>query len=554
MLAWATRFCAERWVSGGMLASCGYSVSRGRDDKMQRMMIAAVLAVTSATFAGTFVCEPQQTAKLMADDGAIEEFFGNSVALDAGVAVIGAYGDDDNGSQSGSAYIYEQQGDGTWQQLAKLTANDGVDGDQFGTSVAISGGVAIIGAYGDGSESGSAYVFEQQEDGTWVQSAKLTADDGDSQDYFGNSVALDAGVAVIGAYGTDVNGSQSGSAYVYEQQGDGMWQQISKLTPDDGATNDGFGKSVALDAGVAVIGADSDDDMGDSSGSVYVYEQQGNGTWLQIAKLTADDGAEGDNFGNSVALDAGVAVIGAEFDDDKGSQSGSVYVFERQGNGGWLQIAKVTADDGSMNDNFGYSVALDSGVAVIGAWLDSDIAEFSGSAYVCEQQLDGTWQQIAKLTPNDGTSNDYFGHSVATSGGVAVIGSPGNDDDNGFNSGSAYVYEQQVDGGWNPNALIDCNDNGICDYDEIAAAPINDTDENGILDECEVGACCIGTAVVCTISIELDCMQFGGQWQGLETTCEEVDCPTSCLGDLTGSGDVVIHDLLILLEHWGPCP
>jgi hypothetical protein len=136
---------------------------------------------------------------------------------------------------------------------------------------------------------------------------------------------------------------------------------------------------------------------------------------------------------------------------------------------------------------------------------------------------------------------------------MAVIGAIG-DDDNGNESGSVYVYEQQVDGGWNPNALIDCNENGICDFDEIAAVPIKDTDENGTLDECEVGACCIGTAVVCTISMESDCLQFGGQWQGLETTCEEVDCPTSCLGDLTGSGDIVIHDLLILLEHWGPCP
>ena len=105
-----------------------------------------------------------------------------------------------------------------------------------------------------------------------------------------------------------------------------------------------------------------------------------------------------------------------------------------------------------------------------------------------------------------------------------------------------------------PSALIDCNENGICDFDEIAAAPIQDANENGILDECEVGACCISTTVVCEIAEEYDCLRFGGQWQGLETTCENVDCPTSCLGDVTGDGEVSIYDLLIVLESWGPCP
>jgi hypothetical protein len=453
---------------------------------MQRMISAAVLAVTSATFGGTIQCLPQQTAKLTADDGAERDSFGNSVATSGGVTVIGAYFKDNN---TGSAYVYEQQIDDTWEQVAKLTLDDGHWNDLFGRSVAISGGVAVIGANGvdNGVDGfGSAYVYEQQGDGTWQQTATLTANDGNE---FGWSVAIDAGVAVIGDYRGDGNVSNSGTAYVFEQQEDGTWQQIAKLMADDGASGYWFGYSVALDAGVAVIGG--------ISGSVYVYEQQGDGTWQQTATLTTADGGSNDYFGGSVALDAGVAVIGASGNDDNGSNSGSAYVFE--------------------------------------------------------QQVDGTWAQTATLTADDGAEGDSFGNSVATSGGMAVIGAIG-DDDNGNESGSVYVYEQQADGGWNPNALIDCNENGICDFDEIAAVPIKDTDENGTLDECEVGACCIGTAVVCTISMESDCLQFGGQWQGLETTCEEVDCPTSCLGDLTGSGDVVIHDLLILLEHWGPCP
>ena len=122
---------------------------------------------------------------------------------------------------------------------------------------------------------------------------------------------------MIGAWGDDDNGDNSGSAYVFEQQADGTWQQIAKLTADDGASNDEFSTSVAIDGGVAVIGAQYDDDNGYDSGSVYVFEQQADGTWQQIAKLTADDGAEGDWFGSSVALDGDVVVIGAQYDDDK---------------------------------------------------------------------------------------------------------------------------------------------------------------------------------------------------------------------------------------------
>ena len=269
--------------------------------------IVATLMLAEVTFAET-LCAPQQTTKLTADDGAVSDYFGNNLALDAGVAVIGARYDDDNGNGSGSAYVYEQQADGTWQQIAKLTADDGASNDQFGYRVATSGGVTMIGAWGDddnGDNSGSAYVFEQQADGTWQQIAKLTADDGASNDEFSTSVAIDGGVAVIGAQYDDDNGYDSGSVYVFEQQADGTWQQIAKLTADDGAEGDWFGSSVALDGDVVVIGAQYDDDNGDDSGSVYVYEQQADGTWEQFAKLTADDGASGDGFGVSVALDGG---------------------------------------------------------------------------------------------------------------------------------------------------------------------------------------------------------------------------------------------------------
>ena len=445
---------------------------------MQQTMAVAILALTSVGFAGTEPCPPQQIAKLTANDGASGDHFGSSVATSGGIAVIGAYGDDDNGGESGNAYVYEQQVDGTWQQTAKLMANDGADGDLFGWSVALDAGVVVIGARLDdnnSNDSGSAYVYEQQGDGTWQQIAKLTAGDGVGEDNFGHSVAIDAGVAVIGAFGDDDNGINSGSAYVYEQQGNGDWQQTTKLTADDGASYDQFGISVALDAGVAVIGARFDDDNGNDSGSAYVYKQQGDGTWQQVTKLMAGDGGTDDNFGHSVALDAGMAVIGAYLDDDNGINSGNAYVYEQQGDGTWLQTTKLTANDGSSYDSFGISVALNAGVAVIGAYSDGDNGTDSGSSYIYEQQAGGTWQQIAKLTANDGADGDLFGISVALDAGVVVIGATG-DEDNGNESGSAYVFDLLT---------IDCNNNGVCDTDDLFNGTSADCNGNGIPDECD---------------------------------------------------------------------
>ena len=486
--------------------------------------------LAEVTFAET-LCAPQQIAKLTANDGASDDRFGISVALDGGVAVIGAYSDDDN---TGSTYVYEQQGDGTWQHIAKLTANDGASSDEFGYSVATSGGVVVIGANGDndnGSDSGSAYVYEQQEDGTWQQIAKLTADDGASDDRFGISVAIDGGVAVIGAHYDDDNDFNSGSAYVFEQQADGTWQQIAKLTADDGASDDYFGSSVAIDGGVAVIGAYRDDDAGSDSGSAYVYEQQANGTWQQIAKLTADDGASNDKFGRSVAIDGDMAVIGAPNDKDNGYNSGSAYVFEQQADRTWQQIAKLTADDGGSDDIFGLSVALDAGVAVIGAWSDDDSGEDSGSAYVYEQQADGTWQQIAKLTADDGASGDAFGLGVALDGDTAVIGAYA-DDDNGDDSGSAYVFEWFVG--------EDCNDNSVCDDVDLLECDgsvwCSDCNGNGVIDECDVyntSPDCDGDGV--PDECEPDC-----DFDGLIDDCDGPDIdgngiPDNCEPDCNGN-------------------
>ena len=299
----------------------------------------------------------------------------------------------------------------------KITASDGAAGDSFGNSVAVGNGRIVVGAYADNSYQGSAYIFDLN--GT--QLAKITASDGAVDDFFGQSVAVGNGRIVVGAYADDDNGSQSGSAYIFDLDG----TQLAKITASDGAGGDGFGWSVAVGCGRIVVGAKNDSVGANPVGSAYIYDLDG----TLLAKITASDGDAFDDFGWSVAVGNGRIVVGAVYGD---SSQGLAYIFDLDG----TQLAKITASDGAAFDNFGVSVAVGNGRIVVGAYGDDDKAYQSGAAYIFD--LDGT--QLAKITASDGGVNDYFGESVAVDCGRIVVGAP-YDDDNGNNSGSAYIFD-----------------------------------------------------------------------------------------------------------------
>jgi len=342
-------------------------------------MMALCLAAVVPAASGQLLNED---LKLTANDGAAGDRFGYSISVSGDTAVVGAIADDDGGDQTGSAYIYRLDGTG-WMQEAKLLPADAAAVDQFGSSVSVSGDVAVIGARFDddnGSDSGSAYVFRF--DGTsWVQEAKLLAADGANGDRFGFSVSISGSAAVIGAYRNDDNGGNSGSAYVFRF--DGMsWVQEAKLLPADGDANDLFGYSASVSGDTAVIGTPFDDDNGDNSGSAYVFRFDGT-SWAQEAKLLPASGATGDdNFGASVSVSGSAAVIGTPFDDDNGAESGSAHVFRFDGTS-WAQETKLLPAGGAAVDRiFGWSVSVSDGTAVIGAYLDNANGAASGSAYI----------------------------------------------------------------------------------------------------------------------------------------------------------------------------
>lgn len=399
----------------------------------------------------------EEVQKLLANDGARGDNFGYSVAIsgDGSVLVLGATGVDDIGSNSGAAYVFTKQSDGTYVQSQKLLSSDGAEGDSFGRSVAISSDVSVVvvGAYGDddkGSSSGSAYVFTKQSNGSYAQSQKLLASDGAAQDYFGFSVSVssDGTTIVVGAYQDDDKGENSGSAYVFTKQSDGSYVQSQKLVASDGFANDRFGYSVAIsgDGSAIVVGAYFSRNGVWEVGSAYVFTKQSNGAYVQSQKLLASDGTVFDYFGISVAIssDGSVIVVGADHDDAKGMYSGSAYAFTKQSNGSYVQSQKLVDSDGGPGDYFGFSVSVndDGGAIVVGSYKDSNYGSSSGSACVFTKQPDGSYLHSHKLLASDGGEYEYFGYSVTVSGdgSVVVAGSRGGGD-NGSLTGAAYVFK-----------------------------------------------------------------------------------------------------------------
>ncbi len=417
--------------------------------------VIATMWIPIASAFGSMVLPPSgmalaQGVKLTAGDAAAGDQFG-TVAISGDTIVVGAQLDDDAGNGSGSAYVFVKDGD-IWTQQQKLTAADAAVFDLFGISVAISGDTIVVGAvFGDDAcpgnpdcNSGAVYVFVR-DGGAWTQQQKLTASDANADDRFGNVVAISGDTIVVGARFDDDAGSNSGSAYVFTRQGN-LWTQRQKLTAADAAAGDEFGNSIAISGDRIVIGASRNDDACPStincdSGSAYVFVRQG-GVWTQQQKLTAADAAVSDLFGASVAISGDTIVVGASGDDDAGNQSGSAYVFVRDG-GAWTEQQKLVAVDGKAGDLFGEPIAISGDTIVGGASGDDNACPGdpncdSGAAHVFVRDGDA-WIELPKLIAMEASAGDGFGFPVALGGERVVAGSMG-DDDRGSNSGAAYIF------------------------------------------------------------------------------------------------------------------
>ncbi len=474
-----------------------------------------------------------QQQKLTAGDGAVVDFFGVTVAISGDTVVVGAEDDDIDGSlDQGSVYVFSRNG-ATWTQRRQPIADDGAANDLFGSAIAISGDTVVVGAprddIGANKNQGAAYVFVIRA-GNLVQQQQFVANDGATDDEFGSSVAISGDTVLVGAPRDDIGANaDQGSAYVFIRSGD-SWTLQQKLMADDGAANDGFGRSVAVNGDTVVVGASNNDGAFKDQGAAYVFVRNG-ATWTRQQKLIAADAAAGDIFGVSVAISGDTVVVGAPFDGiDANRAQGSVYVFTRRG-AVWMPQQKLTADDGATDDLFGASVALSGETVVVGAEGDDIGAnEDQGSAYVFTRNVTA-WTQQKKLTAGDGAAFDRFGKSVALGGDTVVVGAS-NKDGAFKQQGAAYVFHSNG-ATWTQQQKLIAEDGAATDVFGASVALSGDTVVVGALND-TIGANAIqGSAYVFTRS--------GANWTPLQKLTANDGAALDQFGlSVAVSGDTVI--------------
>lgn len=387
--------------------------------------------------------DANEDARFHAGDAAVGDRYGFDVALDGERALIGALFDDLPGAiDAGSARVLERQSSGAWLQVANLTAFDKFAGDQFGYSVALDGDRAIVGSPQDddkGSASGSAYVFERQPGGTWQLATKLVAADGAIGDFFGRAVAIDGDRAMVGSVLDDDGAGNAGSVYVFERSGAGTWSFVQKLGATSPEADARFGIELALDGDRVAIGATLDDEGAVDGGAVYVFERSF-GSWSEVAELVAPDAAASDEFGEALALQNDRLIVGVRKDDDGATDAGSARVFERSPGGTWSEVAALRASAPVAGALLGSSVALDGERVIAGATSEGSVPAAHGRALLFTRESATVWHETATLASSEGSDGALFGAAVALSSGRALI-SADQDDAGATNGGAATVFE-----------------------------------------------------------------------------------------------------------------
>ena len=429
--------------------------------------------------------------------------FGSSVDMTADYIVIGAPHFKTHNVASGRTYVFEfDMTLSEWVVTALLTAPIEVIDNHFGNAVAIDGPVQIVGSSADtiaGIETtGSAWIFRYNPAADdWIDEAYLYADDRMTNDGFGYAVDIEQNVALVGVPFDD-NDSCSGGAFecsnvgaVYVYRFDPVtleWVEEAKLTPSDGEQNLRFGHEVALAGNIAVISATG------NSGAVYVFEYL-SGSWTETARIISPDGASDDRFGWYLDYDGMKIAVGAHAYDSGGPDRGAVYLFHDNDPSGWNLETRFTPppNPDGLNDLFGTSVDLDGDDISIGAFASSE-----GSAHVY-RKTDGIWNYKRRMISHATLPGSTFSRRITLHDDTLVVGSAFDSQLGASEIGAAYVQSHIF--------RTDCNANCISDTEEIAADPALDCNLNGILDECDL-----------TDGVTLDC-----NLNGIPDECEDCD-------------------------------
>ncbi|NBP57708.1 hypothetical protein EBU71_14480, partial [bacterium] len=354
--------------------------------------------------------------KITAASPATYDYFGRSVAVGNGKIVIGASGT--GAAMDGKVEIFNSR---ILSRIVTITAPT-ANSENFGHSVAVGDGHILIGDNEDstnGFVNGKVSVYDLNGTVKPYATARFTAlNPSFSYADFGSSVSIGSGVIVVGIiYGEDGNDIEIGSIEINSYDPTQI-TNVKYIINPDAVDQDFFGRSVSVRDGIVVVGAPGGE-------KTFLYDTKGN----YLKKLTPTDLTFGDYYGQSVSVGCGVIAVGSPYNDDDGSDSGSVYLYDYSGS----LITKIRPSDGSANKYFGYSVSVGSGRLLIGAHGDNSL---KGSAYLYD--LDGTY--ITKLTPSTIYSPRY-GWSVSINEGVIAIGAPYDVISSQTEAGSVYTYK-----------------------------------------------------------------------------------------------------------------
>ncbi|MCP5500643.1 MAG: hypothetical protein H7A25_12110 [Leptospiraceae bacterium] len=470
-----------------------------------------------------------KAANANASDG-----FGRRVAIDSDTLVVGAQNEasnqttitngttastDNSLTSAGAVYVYKRSGT-TWAQEAYLKAPNAKASYLFGCSVAISSDTIVVGSEGEKSNQttitngttastnetavnyGAAYVFKRS--GTiWAQEAYLKAPNSESNDYFGNAVAISSDTIAVAAHReasnqtTITNGttasadnsiSRAGAVYVFKRSGTTWTQEAYLKPPVVASSSEYFGESVAISSDTIVVGAHyedsnqttitngttaSTDNSASNAGAAYVFKRNGT-TWAQEAYLKASNAGAGDMFGRTVSIYSDTIAVGADGEQsnqttitngttassNNDTYSGAVYVFKRSGTT-WIQEAYLKAPNNGNEDAFGGSISIDTDTIVVGAYQEDsnqttitngttasadNSASDSGAVYVFKRN--GTiWSQDSYLKAPNAQADDTFGESVSISSDTIVVGASQEDSNQTTISTTASADNSAIDSG-----------------------------------------------------------------------------------------------------------
>ncbi len=411
--------------------------------------------------------------------------FGYAVAISGTRVVVGALADNTGGINAGSAYVYDLSG--ATPTVPTLTLHNPTPAfqDNFGTSVAISGTLVVIGAPRDDAgaqDAGSAYIYDLTGATPSIPSATLNNPGLAANDLFGSCVAISGSRVVVGALYNDTGATYAGSAYVYDLTSSTPTIPTTTLNNPSPSVDEHFGTSVAISGTQVVVGAPYDHNGATGSGSAYVYDLTSATPAVPTATLNNPSLAAYDAFGNSVAISGTRVVVGTPFDDTGAKDAGSTYVYDLTSATPTVPVVTLNNPSPAANDRFGCCVAISGTRVVVGAYQDDAGATDAGSAYVYDLTSATPTIPVTTLNKSHPAASDQFGISVAISDTTIAIGTPG-DDTLGSEKGYAYIY------GPNP----DLDGDGLRDAWELSYWPtttghsaLDDFDHDGYVEVLEL--------------------------------------------------------------------